>query len=427
MNSTATKNTCCLGRRQSNDQEIVFARYDRLKQQLKEAYDKNQEEYIRQKTKEITDASHHNKPRLVWQVVNEISGRKNGNKRKIRANSPKERLQQWCQHFQELLGQPPSISDVAIEPIVDDQLPINTEPFTMAELTTVIKTMSLNKAAGYDNIPAEVWKSGSLNEELLNICSKALQNYNIPTAWSTSEIIPLPKKGDLGVTSNYRGISLTCISAKVYNKLLLHRIRPHVEPLLRINQNGFQPNRGTVSQILTLRRLIEGIKEKNLPAVLTFVDFHKAFDSIHREKMLQILLAYGIPPLIVNAIGVMYNNTTARVKSPDGDTDFFPILAGVLQGDTLAPFLFIVTLDYAMRKAMNNAEHLGFTLEQRQSKRYPARTLTDTDFADDIALLSDNIADAEVLLHKVESAAKEIGLTINSKKNREHVVQQPTR
>ena len=69
-----------------------------------------------------------------------------------------------------------------------------------------------------------------------------------------------------------------------------------------------------------------------------------------------------------------------------------------------------------MRKATNNAEHLGFTLEQRQSKRYPARTLTDTDFAGDIALLSDSIADAEVLLHKVESAAKEIRLTINSQK-----------
>ena len=65
---------------------------------------------------------------------------------------------------------------------------------------------------------------------------------------------------------------------------------------------------------------------------------------------------------------------------------------------------------------MNNAEHLGFTLKQRQSRRYSARTLTDTGFADDIALLSDNIADTEVLLHKVESAAKEIGLTINSKK-----------
>ena len=105
--------------------------------------------------------------------------------------------------------------------------------------------------------------------------------------------------------------------------MLLHCIRPHIEPLLRINQIGFRPNLGTVSQILTLRRLIESIKEKKLPAVLTFVDFRKAFDSIHREKMLQILLAYGIPLLIVNAIGVMYKNTTTRVKCPEVDPDFF--------------------------------------------------------------------------------------------------------
>ena len=65
---------------------------------------------------------------------------------------------------------------------------------------------------------------------------------------------------------------------------------------------------------------------------------------------------------------------------------------------------------------MENHEHLGFTLKQRQSRRHPSTTLTDTDFADDIALLSDNIADAEHLLHRVEQAAKEVGLTINNQK-----------
>ena len=148
-------------------------------------------------------------------------------------------------------------------------------------------------------------------------------------------------------------------------------------------------------QILTLRRIIEGIKVKYLPAILTFVDFRKAFDSIHRGKRLQILLAYGIPQFLVNAIGIMYNDTNAHVKSPDGDTDFFAILAGVLQGDTLAPFLFIIMLDYAMRKATRDHEQLGFTLQQSRSKRYPVVTITDTDFADDVTLLSDTFQDAK--------------------------------
>jgi len=64
--------------------------------------------------------------------------------------------------------------------------------------------------------------------------------------------------------------------------------------------------------------------------------------------MMQILRAYGIPPNLLQAIERMYTNTKARVISPDGETELFDITAGVLQGDTLAPFLFIIVLDHAM-------------------------------------------------------------------------------
>ena len=334
-----------------NDDHVVdFTAYDQAKRELKEAYKQSQEQYVQEKTHLITAATQQHQSRLAWQTVNEISGRKSTNQGKLRAENPQDRLNKWQQHFEQLLGEPPSVIDVPVETVVDDTLPINTDPFTMDELISVVKTMSCNKATGCDNIPAEVWKSGALNQHLLDICNMALHG-DKPSEWSRSVILPFPKKGDLGRASNYRGISLTCISTKIYNKLLLYRIRPHIEPLLRNNQNGFRPNRGTIAQILTLRRIIEGIKVKHLPAILTFVDFRKAFDSIHRGKMLQILLAYGIPQFLVNAIGIMYNDTIAHVKSPDGDTDFFAILAGVLQGDTLAPFLFIIMLDYAMRKA----------------------------------------------------------------------------
>ena len=102
------------------------------------------------------------------------------------------------------------------------------------------------------------------------------------------------KKGDLEITKNYRGITLTAIAAKIYNAMLLNRILPEVEKVLRKNQNGFRRNRSVTSQILTVRRIIEGVRAKNLKAVLLFVDFSKAFESIHRGKMEEILLAYGI-------------------------------------------------------------------------------------------------------------------------------------
>ena len=122
---------------------------------------------------------------------------------------------------------------------------------------------------------------------------------------------------------------------------------------LRTNQNGFRVRRSTVGHILALRRLIEGVKAKNLTSIITFIDFCKAFDSIHRGKMLQILRAYGIPDQIVDAIGDMYQNTMTKVVSPDGETDLFEILAGVLQGDTPAPYLFVIILDYICPKICN--------------------------------------------------------------------------
>ena len=64
--------------------------------------------------------------------------------------------------------------------------------------------------------------------------------------------------------------------------------------------------------------------------------------------MEQILLAYGLPPKIVTAIMMLYKNTIVKVCSLDGDTDFFDIIDGVLQGDTLAPYLFIICYDYAL-------------------------------------------------------------------------------
>ena len=264
-----------------------------------------------------------------------------------------------------------------------------------------------------DNIPVEVWKAGVLNDELLHVCNQTL-NGKKPSIWSKSIIITIPKKGELGIPKNYRGISLTYIAAKIYNRILLHRIEYPIENILRDNHNGFRAGRSTIGHILALRRLMEGIKAENLTAVLSFIDFRQPFDSIHRKKMLKILMAYGIPGKIVNAIAIMYDNTLAKVRSPDGDTDFLMVLSGVLQGDTLAPLLFVIVLDYALRISIDTK--LGFTVTPRRSRRYPVVKIADTDYPDEIALLSDLLMNAQFLLKRVEEAAKELCLYINPKK-----------
>ena len=170
----------------------------------------------------------------------------------------------------------------------------------------------MGKAAGDDEIHPEVLKLCNLDDIIHRFCNRAYTKRESPTQWKMSNLVCIPKARDLSKGGNYRGISLSSLVFKTRNRMILHRFRPEVDKKLRINQNGFRPGYSTVSQILALRRIIDSVKSNNLPAIITFIDFTKAFDTIHRGKMIKILRAYGIPSELVEVIEDMYQDTTAK-------------------------------------------------------------------------------------------------------------------
>ena len=120
--------------------------------------------------------------------------------------------------------------------------------------------------------PAIIWKDEHFYELLLKLCNYcAFEHKRCPSYWRKSQIIPVPKKGDLSLVTNYRGISLLPISAKIYNKLILivfYHLLIHF----------FEKSKwSTLSQILALRRIIEEISHCNRNSALVFIDFNRAF------------------------------------------------------------------------------------------------------------------------------------------------------
>ena len=95
--------------------------------------------------------------------------------------------------------------------------------------------------------------------------------------------------------------------------------------------------------------------------------------------MEQILLAYGLLKETVPAIMMLYRNTKVKVGSLDGDTDYFDIVAGVLQGDTLAPYLFINCLDSVLRTSIDKMEENGSKLT-KASRSYPTQAISVTGY-----------------------------------------------
>ena len=113
---------------------------------------------------------------------------------------------------------------------------------------------------------------------------------------------------------------------------------------------------------------------------------------------------------------MLYRNTKVKVRSLDGDTDYFDIVAGAPQGDTLAPYFFIICLHYALRISVDIIKENSFKITKERSRMYPAKTITNADYADDVALLANAPAQAETLLHSLEQAAAGIGLNVNAPK-----------
>ena len=133
--------------------------------------------------------------------------------------------------------------------------------------------------------------------------------------------------------------------------------------------------------------------------------------------MEQILLAHGLLKETVVTITIFYRNAKVKVRSPDGDTEYLDIVARVLQGDTLAPYLFIICQDCVLRTSIDKIRENGFEMTKKRSRRYPAKTITDADYADDIAILTNTPNQAEKLLHSLELAATGIGHHVNAHKS----------
>ena len=109
-------------------------------------------------------------------------------------------------------------------------------------------------------------------------------------------------------------------------------------------------------------------------------------------------------------------NTKVKVRSLDRGTDYFDIVRGLLQGNTSAPYLVIICLDYVLRTSIDLMKENGLKLAKERSRRYPAQTITDVDYANDIALLANTPVQSESLIHSLERAADSIGLHVNTDK-----------
>ena len=139
-----------------------------------------------------------------------------------------------------------------------------------------------------------------------------------------------------------------------------------------------------------------------------FVDFEKAFDSVHRDSLWVIMKKNGIPQKLIQMVQTLYEDFQCAVVDENETTDFFPVLIGVKQGCCMSGFLFLLVIDWVMRQTVEG---------ERTGIRWNFTTvLEDLDFADDIALLSSTMGHLQTKTTKLEDNAARVGLKLNANK-----------
>ena len=326
----------------------------------------------------------------------------------------RRQMERWREHFEDLLNRPPPANPPDIEPATED-LDIDCDVPDMDEIMVAIKQQKSGKAAGPDDIPPEAMKEAKeLTSEALHLLFEDIwEEEEIPLDWKEGYIIKIPKKGDLSVCSNYRGISLLSVPSKIFNRVILNRIKNAADPKLRDNQAGFRKNRSCKDQIATLRVIVEQSLEWNTSLYINFIDYEKAFDSVDRNTLWKLLRHYGVPEKIVSLIRKSYDGMNNRVVHGQQLTDSFKVHTGVRQGCLLSPFLFLLAIDWVMKESTAGKRNgIQWTLMGPHSQ------LDDLDFADDLALLSSTKRQMQTKTDIISENSGKLGLRINRGKTK---------
>ncbi|KAG7296524.1 hypothetical protein JYU34_020306 [Plutella xylostella] len=348
-----------------------------------------------------------------------------------RLTSKVDTLNRWAEHFNHLLNvdRAADLQHIRALPKLTEKTEL-CAPLTLEEVVTAIRQQPNDKATGVDNISGELLKYGG--EQLYNTIWKLFlrmwEEERVPSDFKISRICSLYKnKGARSDCNSYRGISLLCITGKIFAKILLNRLIPVSETLQPESQFGFRPQRGTCEAIFSLRQLQEKSKEQGQPLHLCFVDLEKAFDSVPREALWIILEKYGCPDKFVRLIRLLHDNMTCCVSANGEQTEFFSVTCGVKQGCVLAPTLFALYFAVVVRETIEDKSegiHIRFRTDGKlfnlarlkASTKVSYDVVTEIMYADDLCFVADSPGGLQKLMTKLHEACCRYGLKISVKK-----------
>ncbi|RUM94910.1 MAG: hypothetical protein DSZ28_00750, partial [Thiothrix sp.] len=323
----------------------------------------------------------------------------------------------WKSYFQNLFQQnPEGQAEIPSEigEVTNSELDAS---ITMAEVKSALQRVKPGKAPGLDGIPGECFKVSACKivPFLTDMFNAIFETQHFPKEWSRSVVVPIHKKGNKLEPNNYRGISLLPILSKVFSSILTRRLRTWLENENKIceEQAGFRTDRSTIDHIFTLYSIIlkNVYGEGRGKLYIAFFDYKKAFDSVDRCKLWNILQQIGLSTKLICMLKAMYSNVQACVRWNHVTSDFFHCPAGVKQGAIESSLIFLMYINTVAEYIQANGKH-GVQMLPGMNEIFALF------FADDVVLMSTTPSGLQNQIDRLAKVSGMLNLHANADKTK---------
>ncbi|XP_063595249.1 uncharacterized protein LOC134772112 [Penaeus indicus] len=283
--------------------------YRKLNKEVERAIIKAKDEWVEKQAEDIEQSLAVNNSRKAYNVIKSLTREKSGRTNAIEDKTGQlltnntEVTARWKEYCRELYQHQADVDRTLLaEATSEGEIE---QDILESEVRAAIIKLKMNKAPGFDNLPAELIKCGGdpTVKTLHLLCNRILQTSKWPTQWTQSILIPIPKKKMSKKCSEHRTVSLISHPSKVLLTIILNRIKPGIEEILDESQAGFRKDRSTVKQISNLRLLCESQRNHQKNVFHNFIDFKKKHSIEYGTKR------YGIQwPRGIKCTGRVVNN-----------------------------------------------------------------------------------------------------------------------